>query len=639
MKRYYILLLIFFVPLVVRALKKESKPPLISREKLFGNPQKMDVQISNDGESVAYLAPLVPGDEQSKLNIWMRSIYRADDHPLTHETSRAIHSFFWSNDSSEILYLQDTQGDENYRLYGITVTTKETRCYTPFDNIQVRIVPHPNEETSVILLEINKNDPAVHDLYSLDLKTKELNFLCANPGGVEQWTIDSDLSLRAALRIKQDGTKEIIFRKNDTSPWTVLRTYALEDSFDACSIIGYSPKNNRLYLIDTKDHDTARIIACNPDTKESTVIAHDPDYDISGALMNKDTEEIESYYCNREKPSFEALQDGPCARILKAFTPYKKIIYVANRDKYMKRWIICLSSDVSPETYYVYDDENGSITELFKTCPEIDETVLAPVHPLSFKSRDGLTIHGYLVLPHGKKENVPLVLLVHGGPEDRDCWGYNPRVQWLVNRGYAVLRINYRGSSGYGKKFIKAAAREWGGKMHDDLIDGVNWVIERGIANPQKVAIFGASYGGYAALVGATFTPDVFCCAVDVVGISNIVSCIKSIPPYWTAYLARIYEMIGHPEKDEEFLKSRSPLFKVDAIKIPLFIAQGGQDVRVKQEESEQIVTELKKRCIPHEYLLFPEEGHGFSNADNRLLFYQKAEKFLASHLGGSYQS
>ncbi len=354
--------------------------------------------------------------------------------------------------------------------------------------------------------------------------------------------------------------------------------------------------------------------------------------------MNKDTEEIESYYCNREKPSFAALQDGPCARILKTFTPYKKIIYVANRDKYMKRWIICLSSDVSPETYYVYDDEEGSITELFKTCPEIDEKDLAPVHPFSFRSRDGLTIHGYFALPHGKKENVPLVLLVHGGPEDRDCWGYNPRVQWLLNRGYAVLRINYRGSSGYGKKFIKAAAREWGGKMHDDLIDGVNWAVEQGIANPQKVAIFGGSYGGYAALVGAAFTPDVFCCAVDVVGISNIVSCIKSIPPYWTAYLTRIYEMIGHPEKDEEFLKSRSPLFKVDAIKIPLFIAQGGQDPRVKKEESEQIVAELKKRRIPHEYLLFPEEGHGFSNADNRLLFYQKAEKFLACHLGGSYQ-
>ena len=621
---------------MLRALKKDTVPSLISRKALFGNPQKMDVQISNDGESVAYLAPLILGDERSKLNIWMRSIDHADDRPLTHETSRAIHSFFWSNDSTEILYLQDTQGDENYRLFGITVATNETRCYTPFDNVQVRVVSHPNEETSVILLEINKNDPTVHDLYSLDLKTKELKLLCVNPGGVEEWVVDSSLSLRAALRIKDDGSKEIISRKNDASSWIVLRSYDLEDSSNNCSILGFSEKHSLLYIIDTKDHDTARIIAFNLDTKECEVIAQDAYYDISSAIIHKDTQEVEAYYCNREKPSFEIIKkDGPCARIFKAFAQYKKIIYVANRDKYMKRWIVSLSRDTSPDIYYVYNDEDGSITELFKTCPAIDEKLLAPMNPVSLKSRDGLTLHGYIILPYQGKKNLPLVLVVHGGPEARDSWGYSPPIQWLANRGYAVLRINYRGSSGYGKKFLQAGYREWGGKMHDDLIDGVNWAIEQGIADPKKIAIFGASYGGYAALVGATFTPDVFCCAVDVLGISNLISCLKAIPPFWAAYRGRIYKTIGHPENDEEFLKSRSPLFKVDAIKIPLFIAQGGQDPRVKQEESDQIVAELKKRNIPHEYLLFPEEGHGFSNADNRLLFFKAAEEFLARHLGG----
>ena len=640
MKKYYIALLLFCIALAIPAFKKVAAPSLIPREALLGNPQRMDVQISNDGKYVAYLAALIPGDETSKLNVWVRSIDSADDHPVTHETSRALRSFFWSNDSSEILYLQDTQGEENFRLYGVTLATKETRCYTPFDNVQVRIIPHPNEETSVILLGINKNDPAVHDVYALDLTTKELKFICANPGSVEQWAIDNNLCLRAGLRISIDGAKEIIYRPNETAPWSVIRTYALEDSYYNCSLIEYSQKHNLLYLIDTKDHDTARIIACNPDAGESTVIASDREYDITGAIINRGSEEVEAFYCNRVRPCFELIQqDGVCNRIVKAFAPYKKIISVNNRDNSQKRWLVSLSSDVSPEIYYVYDDEDGSITELFKACPDIDENLLAPMSPVSFQSSDGLTLHGYLTVPlHGKK-NLPMVVMVHAGPEYRDSWGYNPRVQWLANRGYAVLQINYRGSCGYGKKFIQAAEGEWGGKMHDDLIDGVNWAVEKGIADPKRIAIFGSSYGGYAALVGAAFTPDVFCCAVDGFGMSNLVSCLKSIPPYWKAYRTRLYKMIGHPEEDEEFLKSRSPLFKVDAIKIPLFIAQGGQDLRVKQEESEQIVAELKKRAISYEYLLFPDEGHGFMHADHRLLFYKKAEEFLARHLGGSCQS
>lgn len=640
MKKHYIALLLLSIPLVIPAFKKVAVPPLIPLEALLGNPQKMDVQISNDGNYVAYLSALVPGDETSKLNVWVRSIDCADDHPVTHETGRALKSFFWSNDSSEILYLQDTKGEENYRLYGITLATKETRCYTPFDNVQVRIIPHPNEETSVILLGINKNDPAVHDVYALDLKTKELKLICANPGSVEQWAVDSNLCLRAGLRINSDGKKEIIYRPNERAPWSVVRTYALEDSYYNCSLIEYSQKHNLLYLIDTKDHDTARIVSFNPDTGKCTVIASDKNYDITGAIINRDNEEVEAFYCNRERPCFDLIQqDGICSRIINVFAPYGKIISVNNRDNFKKRWLVSLSSDISPETYYIYDDEDNSIAELFKSCPDSNEALLAPMSPVSFTSSDGLTLHGYLTVPLQGKKNVPMVVLVHAGPEYRDSWGYNPRVQWLANRGYVVLQINYRGSSGYGKKFIQAAEREWGGKMHDDLIAGVNWAIAEGIADPKRIAIFGSSYGGYAALVGAAFTPDVFCCAVDSFGMSNLVSCLKSIPPYWKAYRTRLYKMIGDPEKDEEFLKSRSPLFKVDAIKIPLFIAQGGQDLRVKKEESEQIVAELEKRAISYEYLLFPEEGHGFMHADHRLLFYKKAEEFLAHHLGGLQQS
>ncbi len=261
------------------------------------------------------------------------------------------------------------------------------------------------------------------------------------------------------------------------------------------------------------------------------------------------------------------------------------------------------------------------------------------MEPISFTSRDGLTIHGYLTLPPKTEgKNLPLVLNVHGGPQARDNWGYNPEAQWLANRGYASLQVNYRGSTGYGKEFLSAGDREWGGKMHDDLVDAVQWAIKQGIADPQKVAIYGGSYGGYAALVGATFTPDLFCCAVDIVGPSNLITLLRSVPPYWSALLVSLYRRVGNPDTDEEFLKSRSPLFKVDQIKIPMLIAQGANDPRVKQAESEQIVEAMKKRGIDYEYMLFPDEGHGFAKPENRLKFYAAAEKFLAKHLGGRFE-
>ena len=611
-----------------------ERKPLIPRTVLFGNPQRANVRISPDGMYLSYLAPLVQNDETSKLNIWIRSLDKPDDRPLTQVTDRSIAGYFWSNDSSELLYIRDTHGDENYRLYGTTVETGETTCYTPFDNVQVRGIPHGNEETSVILLGINKDDPAVHDVYALDLKTKELTLICKNPGRILQWVADKTLQLRAALSLKGNGTNEILYRKDDASPWRVVRTYDLEDSANNCFIHGFSAQHTLLYLSDTQGTNTARIIALNPDTEECTIIAEDPEYDISGAFINDQTEEVEAIVCNREKPSLTCLKDGVYERILKA-CPSDKTVSLLDHDHARRQYIIAFSSDRTPGIYYLYNDTTGTVTELFKARPDLDEEALVPLNPIQFISRDGLTIHGYLTLPYPEARQVPLVLLVHGGPELRDSWGYQGQVQWLANRGYAVLQINYRGSLGYGKKFLKAGYREWGGKMQDDLTDGVTWAIDQGIADPNKVVIFGGSYGGYAALCGATFTPDLFCCAVDIVGVSNLISFLKSYPPYWNVFLARRYITLGHPEEDEEFLKSRSPLFKVDAIKIPLLIAQGGHDPRVKQAESEQIVAELIKRNIPHEYLLFPDEGHGFSNADNRLLFFKKAEEFLAQHAGG----
>ncbi len=615
-------------------LQAYEQKPLIPRELFFGNPQKISVQISPDAKHISYLAPLIQNDEKSKLNIWIRSIDKTDDRPLTQVTDRSIQGYFWSNDSSELLFIRDTQGDENYRLYGISLSTGETTCYTPFDNIQVRSIPHSNDETSVLLLGINKDDPAMHDAYALDLKTKELKLICKNPGRVVQWVADKALQLRAALSIKEDGTQEILYRSDDASPWTVVKTYDFEDSAFNSFIHGFSAQHNLLYFSDYQGQNTIRIIALNPDTQESTVIAQDREYDISRIRLNPDTEDVELVMCDREKPSITVLKEGVCSRILKA-CGQNMTVSILSHDHSREHWIVALSSDRTPGIYYLYNDTDRSLTELFKARPDLDEKALVPMNPVQFTSSDGLTIHGYLTLPYLDAKQVPLVVLVHGGPESRDSWGYHGLVQWLANRGYAALQINYRGSLGYGKAFLEAGYREWGGKMQNDLTDGALWAIDQGIADPKKVAIFGGSYGGYAALCGATFTPDLYCCAIDMVGVSNLITMLKSYPPYWNVFLARRYITLGHPEKDEEFLKSRSPLFKVDAIEIPLLIAQGGKDPRVKKAESEQIVAELIKRNISHEYMLFEDEGHGLANADNRLLFFKKAEEFLAQHAGG----
>jgi dipeptidyl aminopeptidase/acylaminoacyl peptidase len=292
------------------------------------------------------------------------------------------------------------------------------------------------------------------------------------------------------------------------------------------------------------------------------------------------------------------------------------------------------SLDDGPASYYVYYRNTGKFEFLFVTRPELEKYKLAPMEAVSVKTRDGLTIHGYITFPpDGRRKNLPMVLNVHGGPWARDTWGYDPEAQWMASRGFICLQMNYRGSSGYGKKFLNAANREWGGKMHDDLIDAVNWAADKGYADPKRVAIFGGSYGGYAALVGATFTPKQFRCAVDIVGPSNLLTFIRSIPPYWSVFLKEFHERVGNPDTEEAFLKSRSPLFHVSNIEIPMLIAQGANDPRVKQAESEQIVAEMKKKGIDHEYMLFPDEGHGFAKPQNRIRFYEACEKFLAKHL------
>ena len=614
--------------------QRATEVPLIPIKTFFEDPQRASPSISPNAKMMAYLASPQDPNEKRVMNVWIKSIDKNDDRQITREKNRSVSSFFWSGDCSQILYVQDNNGDENWRVYGVNIQTGAVTCYTPFEKSQTLILEYNKHNPHMMLLELNKDNPVYHDIYTLNLETKELKLAVKNPGNFIQWMCDRKLQIRAAIKEIKNG-KELQLRLGDT--WKVIRTYGEEDSMRNCDLLGFSEKNNALYMLESKDHDTARIVAIDLKTYEVTVILQDPEYDLNGGLyINSDTDELELVRCVKEKESWVVLKkDSIAARVIKAFEDKGKVSLVSC-DYNRKLWIVLVASDVSPAVYYLYNAETKKITELFAARPELMKHKLAPMEPIKYKSRDGLTIHGYLTCPVGKpKEHLPLIVNVHGGPHLRDTWGYDGRVQWLANRGYAVLQINYRGSLGYGKKFLTACTREWGGKMHDDLIDGVNWAIKGGIADPKKIAIFGGSYGGYAALVGAAFTPDVFCCSVDICGPSNLSTMLASYPPYWKPWLEKSYVEIGNPHTEPEFVKSRSPLFKAHEIKIPMLIAQGGMDVRVTKEESEQIVEALKKNNIPHEYLLFPDEGHGFVDEKNRLHFFKTTEAFFARHLGG----
>jgi dipeptidyl aminopeptidase/acylaminoacyl peptidase len=391
--------------------------------------------------------------------------------------------------------------------------------------------------------------------------------------------------------------------------------------------------------MDSREVNAGRLVKMDIATQGYEVLAEDPQYDISGVMIHPDRYEVQAVSFTKARTEWQVLDES----IKDDFQTIAKLDHgdyrVRNRDDADRTWLVSFDKDNGPIAYWAYDRETKKGTFLFHHRPVLNQYELTSMEPMSFESRDGLTIHGYVTYPPGKgRKNLPMVLNVHGGPWYRDTWGYNNEVQWFANRGYVCLQVNFRGSTGYGKDFVNASTKEWGGKMHDDLVDAVNWAIQQGIVDPEKVAIYGGSYGGYAALVGATFTPDLFCCAVDIVGPANLMTWITSLPPYWEVMRSLLNKRIGDPETEEDFLKSRSPLFKVDQIKIPMLIAQGANDPRVPQAESEQIVEALKEKGIDYEYLLFEDEGHGFAKPENRLKFYAAAEKFLAKHLGGRYE-
>ncbi|HKF39133.1 MAG TPA: S9 family peptidase [Ktedonobacteraceae bacterium] len=606
---------------------------LIPRKILFGNPVKANPQISPDGTMMAYLAPV-----NNVLNVWVGSAGSNDYQPVTRDEDRGVRFYFWAADNKHILYLQDAGGNENWRLYATKLDTRETRDLTPFENVQAQVIERNKHFPNELLVGLNKDNPQVHNVYHLDLTSGELAMVAQNPGNIIGWVADANFKVRGALAAMPEGGSELLVRADEQGDWKTLLTWNADDMLTSAPL-SFSLDGQFLYIADSRKVNASRLVKMNIATGDTTVIAADPQFDVGRVMIHPDTYEIQAVAFNKDRVEWTVLDETIRLDFDNIRAIHRGDFAVTSRDDADTSWVVVFTVDNGPVPFYLYDRKNQVATFLFDNQPELSNYTLATMEPIAFTARDELTVHGYLTLPPGKdRTNLPMVLNVHGGPWARDAWGYNPEAQWFANRGYACLQVNYRGSSGYGKEFLNAGNKEWGGKMHNDLVDGVHWAIDQGIADAKKVAIYGGSYGGFAALVGATFTPDLFCCAVDIVGPSNLITFIKTIPPYWAPLVHVFHQRVGNPDTEGEFLKARSPLFKVEQIKIPMLIAQGANDPRVKQAESEQIVEAMKNKGIDFEYMLFPDEGHGFAKPENRLRFYAAAEKFLAKHLGGRYE-
>ena len=621
---------------------------LIPRGVLFGNPERTAPRISPDGRSLAWIAPL-----DGVLNVWVAPIGGpaadtagadagvdwAAARAVTSDADRGVRVFSWARDGRHLLYVQDTGGDENWRLYDVDLVTSERRDLTPFDKIHATIIGTSKRRPTEVLVGINADNPQLHDVYRLDLVTGDLVKEIENPGYVA-WFADEDLVVRCALEPLPDGSFDVLVRdaEPEDAGWRKLLTIPAEDA-TSTDVVSFSGDGRSLLMISAAGSDTGRLTRIDLATGASTVLASDAETDIAGVLLDPDTRDPQIVTILADRMEYLVL-DPSVADDLKAIRElHPGDPNFSGRDDADATWLIAFNVDAGSVTYFTYDRAAKTGKPLFEARPELSEYTLAAMEPFSFAARDGLTIHGYLTFPPGAdRSSLPAVLNVHGGPQVRDAWGYDPEAQWFANRGYLCVQVNYRGSTGYGKSFVTAGDREWGAKMHDDLIDAVSYIVDRGWADASRVAIYGGSYGGYAALVGAAFTPDVFCCAVDIVGPSNLKTLLETIPPYWAPMIAQLYRRVGNPETDKDFLWSRSPLSRVRDIRIPLLTAQGANDPRVKQAESEQIVAALKDAGIDYEYMLFPDEGHGFAKPENRQKFYAAAERFLAKYLGGRFE-
>lgn len=612
-----------------------ARNDLVPRSVLFGNPERVSPKISPDGSRLAWIAP-----HDGVLNVWVRPLDGDTARVVTADRDRGIRTFLWAPDDAGILYLQDRGGDENWRLFLVDIESGKTQDLTPFEGVQAQVVGVDLDIRDRILVGLNRDDPQLHDVHEVDLATGQLQKVVQNPGFVG-FTHDAQLQVRAALAPKPDGSMTVMVRSDPDQPWRALLEIPHEDSLSSYPL-AFDADGSRLLVTTSVGANAARLAWVDTETGAVEMIAEDPQYDVSDVWLQRRSGRPLLVAFQRERVQWQALDPSVQADLATLTELDSGDLNLLGRDRDDRTWVVAYDHADGPVRFYVYDRHTRTAQFLFENRPDLVAYPLAGMEPFSFPARDGLTVHGYLTFPAeleaAQRRGLPAVLNVHGGPWARDSWGFDPEAQWLANRGYLCVQVNFRGSTGYGKDFISAGDREWGARMHDDLIDAVGWIVQQGYADPARIGIYGGSYGGYAALVGATFTPDVFRCAVDIVGPSNLATLIESIPPYWAPLVAQFHQRVGNPATEPDFMWSRSPLSRVEAIRIPLLIAQGANDPRVKQAESEQIVAALTEKGIAHEYMLFPDEGHGFAKPGNRLRFYEVAERFLADHLGGRYE-
>ncbi|WP_114239792.1 S9 family peptidase [Dyella sp. C9] len=617
-----------------------TKVPLIDRSALFGNPSRVAGRLSPDGKWLGWIAP-----SNGVLNVWVAPVGDLSKaRVLTDEKTRPIRSYFWAPDSSSVLYINDKGGDENFLLYKVDLNGGKSQALTPFQKTRVQLIGSSVHIKDRILIGVNNRDPRWHDVYSLNLKDGKLTEVYENKGDYAGFLADDNLDLRLALKSRPDGGSDFYRFENGKVDDKPFGSTGLEDSLTT-SPAGFTVDGKTLYWLDSRGRDTTALLAQDVASGKTTVLAQNPKADIDGVLTDPQTGRIQAWAAQYLKREWHVIDPAVKGDLDFLQSQLKGNIDVSSRTDADDLWTVTVDPVSEPASTYLYDRKAKKLSKLFVNRPELEKVTLSPMYPEEIHTRDGLVEVSYLTLPAGSDKThpgrpdqpLPMVLFVHGGPWARDDYGYNSYHQWLANRGYAVLSVNYRGSTGFGKKYIAAGDLQWAGKMHDDLIDAVQWAVKNHITEPDKVAIMGGSYGGYATLVGMTFTPGTFACGVDIVGPSNLNTLFKTIPPYWEAFKQQFYKRVGDPTTPagQQLLHDRSPLFKADAIQRPLLIGQGANDPRVNQAESDQIVKAMDAKKIPVTYVLFPDEGHGFARPENNIAFNAVAEQFLGKCLGG----
>jgi len=599
----------------------------------FSKPERSFFRLSPNGKALGFMQPY---ERRDNLHVVLLPLDGKEPDfnkakRLTSETERDIDGYFWKG-NDHILYVKDFGGDENFHVLSVDVQSGKQQDLTPFPKIQASIVDDLKDDPDHVLVQLNKRDPKVFDVYRINVKTGETQLVALNPGNITGWLTDHLGRVRIATTTDGLNTS-ILYRASEKDPFkTVLTT----DFRTTVEPLFFTFDNKSLYALSNRERDKTAFVVLDPNSgKESTPLFEHADVDLDGSSYSRKRKVLTYVSFNTWKEQrhfFDSESKNLFTKLQEKLPGYEVIIQSENLDEDM--FIVAAYNDRTPGTRYVYSVKSDSLTKLGEINPRIASADMATVKAVTYTTRDGLKINGYLTVPANRKaRNLPVIINPHGGPWARDSWGFNPEVQFLANRGFAVFQMNYRGSTGYGRAFWEKSFKQWGKAMQDDITDGVKWLIQEDIADPKRIGIYGGSYGGYATLAGVTFTPDLYAAGVDYVGVANLFTFMNTIPPYWKPYLTKMHEMVGDPEKDRELLNATSPVFHADKIKTPLIIAQGANDPRVNKNESDQMVDALRKRGVKVQYMVKDNEGHGFHNEENQFDFYGAMEAFFKKYL------